>query len=121
MRRGRRDDGEDEPRVAHESKDRKGEPRARGEAERIRQEAEGYKNQTVAQAEGEVSRYLAIQNEYRLAPDVTRKRLYLETMESVMQGTNKIVIDNEGGSQGVLPYLPLPELQKQSNRSRGEN
>jgi len=96
-------------------------PRARGEAERIRQEAEGYKEQTVAQAEGEVSRYLAIQNEYRLAPNVTRKRLYLETMESVMQGTNKIVIDNEGGSQGVLPYLPLPELQKQSNRSRGEN
>ena len=96
-------------------------PRARGEAERILQEAEGYKNQTVAQAEGEVSRYLAIQNEYRLAPNVTRKRLYLETMESIMQGTNKIVIDNEGGSQGVLPYLPLPELQKQSNRSRGEN
>ena len=96
-------------------------PRARGEAERILQEAEGYKNQTVAQAEGEVSRYLAIQNEYRLAPDVTRKRLYLETMETVMQGTNKIVIDNEGGSQGVLPYLPLPELQKQSNRNRGEN
>ncbi len=96
-------------------------PRARGEAERILQEAEGYKNQTVAQAEGEVSRYLAIQSEYRLAPNVTRKRLYLETMESIMQGTNKIVIDNEGGSQGVLPYLPLPELQKQSNRSRGEN
>ncbi len=96
-------------------------PRARGEAERILQEAVGYKNQTVAQAEGEVSRYLAIQNEYRLAPNVTRKRLYLETMESIMQGTNKIVIDNEGGSQGVLPYLPLPELQKQSNRSRGEN
>ena len=96
-------------------------PRARGEAERILQEAVGYKNQTVAQAEGEVSRYLAIQSEYRLAPNVTRKRLYLETMESIMQGTNKIVIDNEGGSQGVLPYLPLPELQKQSNRSRGEN
>ena len=96
-------------------------PRARGEAERILQEAAGYKDQTVAQAEGEVSRYLAIQNEYRLAPDVTRKRLYLETMEVIMQGTNKIVIDNEGGSQGVLPYLPLPELRKQSNRSRGEN
>ncbi len=96
-------------------------PRARGEAERILQEAAGYKNQTVAQAEGEVSRYLAIQKEYRLAPDVTRKRLYLETMEVIMQGTNKIVIDNEGGSQGVLPYLPLPELRKQSNRSRGEN
>ena len=96
-------------------------PRARGEAERILQEAAGYKDQTVAQAEGEVSRYLAIQKEYRLAPDVTRKRLYLETMEVIMQGTNKIVIDNEGGSQGVLPYLPLPELRKQSNRSRGEN
>ncbi|MBT5896549.1 MAG: FtsH protease activity modulator HflK [Rhodospirillaceae bacterium] len=96
-------------------------PRARGEAERILQEAEGYKKQTVAQAEGEVSRYLAIQKEYKLAPDVTRKRLYLETMEVVLQGTNKIVIDNEGGSQGVLPYLPLPELQKQSNRNTGTN
>ena len=56
--------------------------------------------------------YLAIQKEYQLAPDVTRKRLYLETMEEVLQGTTKIVIDNEGGSQGVLPYLPLPELQR---------
>ena len=87
-------------------------PRARGESERIRQEAEGYQKQTVAQAEGEVSRYLAIQKEYNLAPDVTRKRLYLETMETILQGTTKIIIDNDGGSQGVLPYLPLPELQR---------
>jgi membrane protease subunit HflK len=96
-------------------------PRARGEAERILQEAEGYRKQTVAQAEGEVSRYLAIQKEYQLAPDVTRKRLYLETMEMVLQGANKILIDNEGGSQGVLPYLPLPALQKQSDSTTGTN
>jgi modulator of FtsH protease HflK len=96
-------------------------PRARGESERIRQEAEGYQKQTVAQAEGEVSRYLAIQREYKLAPSVTRTRLYLETMESVLQGTNKIVIDNEGGSQGVLPYLPLPELRGQTGQKAGTN
>ncbi|MBT5082089.1 MAG: FtsH protease activity modulator HflK [Rhodospirillaceae bacterium] len=104
----------DEERLVNEAKAYSNDilPRARGEAERIRQEAEGYQKQTVAQAEGEVSRYLAIQKEYQLAPDVTRKRLYLETMEEVLQGTTKIVIDNEGGSQGVLPYLPLPELQR---------
>ena len=96
-------------------------PRARGEAAQILQQAQGYKQQTVAQAEGEVSRYLAIQKEYNLAPDVTRKRLYLETMEVVLQGTTKILIDNEGGSQGVLPYLPLPELQKQNNSKTGSN
>ena len=53
--------------------------------------------------------------------DIPTRETFLETMEKIMQGTNKIVIDNEGGSQGVLPYLPLPELRKQSNRSRGEN
>ena len=64
---------------------------------------------------------MAVQKEYKLAPDVTRKRLYLETMEVVLQGTTKILLDNDGGSQGVLPYLPLPELQKQSERKAGSN
>jgi membrane protease subunit HflK len=94
-------------------------PRARGEAEQIRQEAEGYREQTVAEAEGDVARYLAIYKEYSQAKDVTRKRLYLETLESVLAGMNKIVIDNEKGGQGVVPYLPLPEVQKRTQQNQG--
>lgn len=93
-------------------------PRARGEAEKIRLEAEAYKEQTVAEAEGEVSRYLAILNEYARAKDVTRKRLYYETLESVLSGMNKIIIDEQGGGQGVVPYLPLPEVQRRANETR---
>jgi len=93
-------------------------PRARGEAEQIRLEAEGYREQTVADAEGEVARYLAIQEQYAKARDVTRKRLYYETLESVLAGMNKIVIDKAGGS-GVVPYLPLPEVQRRSQQGQG--
>ena len=91
-------------------------PRARGEAEKVRLEAEAYKEQTVAEAEGEVSRYLAIFSEYNRAKDVTRKRLYFETLESVLSGMNKIIIDEKGGS-GVVPYLPLPEVQRRATES----
>jgi membrane protease subunit HflK len=86
-------------------------PRARGQAEQIRLEAEGYREQTVAEAQGEVSRYLAIMKQYQNAKDVTRKRLYLETMERVLQGMNKVIIDKGAGGPGVVPYLPLKELQ----------
>lgn len=92
-------------------------PRARGEAEKIRLEAEAYKEQTVAEAEGEVSRYLAIYSEYSRAKDVTRKRLYYETLETVLSGMNKIIIDEKGG-QGVVPYLPLPEVQRRAGEAR---
>ena len=85
-------------------------PRARGEAEQIRLDADGYREQTVAQAQGEVSRFLAIFGEYAQAKDVTRRRIYLETMEDVLSGMNKIIIDGESGS-GVVPYLPLDRLQ----------
>jgi membrane protease subunit HflK len=96
-------------------------PRARGEAEQIKLQAEGYREQTVAEAEGDVARYLAIYNEYALAKEVTRKRLYLETMESVLSGMNKIVIDSKKG-QGVVPYLPLPEVQRRAQESKeGQN
>jgi membrane protease subunit HflK len=85
-------------------------PRARGEAEQIRLDAEGYREQVVAQAQGEVSRFLAIFKEYSVAKDVTRRRIYLETMEDVLSGMTKIIIDSERGS-GVVPYLPLDRLQ----------
>jgi modulator of FtsH protease HflK len=87
-------------------------PEARGEAERILQGAEGYKQQTVAEATGQASRFLKVYEEYKKAPEVTRRRMYLETMERVMGGTDKIILDNKGGSQGVVPFLPLDQLQK---------
>ena len=86
-------------------------PRARGEAAQIVQQAEGYKNQVVASAEGEASRFLAIYDEYKNAKAVTQERMYLETMEKVLAGIDKIIID-KNSSGGVVPYLPLPELGK---------
>ncbi|MGE5477571.1 MAG: FtsH protease activity modulator HflK [Bacteroidales bacterium] len=86
-------------------------PRARGEAERLVQEAEAYKEQVLNQAEGETKRFLALYNAYRQSQDVTERRLYLETMESVLKNTPKLVIDPAGKGQGVVPYLPLPELK----------
>jgi membrane protease subunit HflK len=89
-------------------------PRARGEAAKIVQDAEAYKREVVAQAEGEASRFIAIYNEYAKAKTVTQERMYLETMEKVLSGVNKIIIDKQSGS-GVVPYLPLPDLRKSSN------
>ena len=65
-------------------------------------------------AVGEASRFLAVLNEYQAAPEVTRKRLYLETMEKVLGDVDKIILENNeaGGGQGVVPYLPLNELRK---------
>lgn len=89
-------------------------PEARGQAARMLQEAEAYKAQVIAVAEGDASRFEAILTEYSRAKDVTRRRLYLDTMQQVLAGTNKIVIDGSSGS-GVVPYLPLTELNKKPN------
>lgn len=86
-------------------------PEARGEAERILQAAEGYKQQTVAEAQGQTARFLQVYEQYRKAPDVTRKRIFLETMERVFGSTDKVIIDSKSG-QGVVPYLPLDQLQQ---------
>jgi modulator of FtsH protease HflK len=86
-------------------------PEARGKAAAIVQEAEGYKLQTVAEATGQVARFNKIYEQYKKAPDVTRERLYLETMERVLAPANKIIIDQSTGQgQGVIPYLPLGAL-----------
>lgn len=91
---------------------------ARGESAQLLEEAEAYRAQVVNEAEGEASRFLAVLAEYRLAPEVTRKRLYLETMEQVLGRVDKIIIDDtQGNSQGVVPYLPLNELRKSSGGS----
>lgn len=87
------------------------EPEARGEAERILQAAEAYKEQTVAEANGQAARFGKVYEQYKKAPEVTRKRLFLETMERVLSGTDKIILDQSGGG-GVVPYLPLNELGK---------
>ena len=85
-------------------------PEARGKVAQITQAAEAYKSQTVAEATGQTSRFLKIYEQYKKAPDVTRERMYLETMERVLGGSNKIVIDAGKNAQGVVPYLPLNEL-----------
>jgi membrane protease subunit HflK len=82
---------------------------ARGQAAQIREDAAGYKSRVVLEAEGEAKRFLSVYEEYAKAPDVTRKRIFLETLEKVFQGSNKVIVD---GVQNVTPYLPLPELQQ---------
>src|SRR6516162_823081 len=86
-------------------------PEARGDAERILQAARAYKEQTVAEATGQTARFLQIYEEYKKAPEVTRKRMYLETMERVLGGTDKIILDSKDG-QSVLPYITLEQLRK---------
>src|SRR4249919_2878881 len=87
-------------------------PEARGRVAQITQAAEAYKSQTVAEATGQTSRFLKIYEQYKKAPDVTRERMYLETMERVLGGTDKIILDSSAGGSGVVPYLPLNELSR---------
>lgn len=85
---------------------------AEGEAAKLVEDASGYKSRIVAEAQGEAARFLSIYEEYKNAKDVTRQRIFLETMEQILSQSNKIIIEEgNGGSQGVIPYLPLPSLQ----------
>ena len=95
-------------------------PTARGEAQKIVQEAEAYKAKVVKDADGEAKRFISVYDSYRVAKDVTIRRLYLETMEEVLRGSEKVIIDQKGESaSGVVPYLPLPEVQKRRLESPG--
>jgi modulator of FtsH protease HflK len=85
-------------------------PEARGRAASITQAAEGYKQQAVAEAKGQSARFLKVYDEYKKAPDVTRERIYLETMERVLGNSEKLVYDGGPAGQSVVPYLPLNEL-----------
>lgn len=89
---------------------------ARGEAAQLREAAEGYRGRVVAEATGEAARFLSVLEEYSRAEDVTRRRLYLETMERVLGESNMIIIEQGAGS-GVVPYLPLPEVQQRRSQS----
>ncbi|MGA8154979.1 MAG: FtsH protease activity modulator HflK [Rhodoplanes sp.] len=93
-------------------------PEARGRAAQITQAAEAYREQTVAEAKGQAGRFDKIYAEYRKAPEITRERLYLETMERVLGGTDKIILDSTGaGGGGVVPYISLDELTKRGPTS----
>ncbi|QFT76745.1 protease modulator HflK [Erythrobacter sp. THAF29] len=86
---------------------------AEQDADRARNQARGYAQQTIAGAEGEAEAFDKVYEQYRLAPEVTRQRLYYETMERVLAQTDKTIVE----ADGVTPYLPLPELRRRANQS----
>ena len=83
-------------------------PEARGRAARIVQDAEAYRQQVIAEASGSAKRFLSVLEQYRRAPDVTRRRIYLETMSSVLAPMNKVLVDDS--AKGVVPYFQLPNM-----------
>jgi membrane protease subunit HflK len=93
-------------------------PESRGRVAQVTQAAEAYREQTVAEAKGQTSRFISVLDEYKKAPDVTRQRIYLETMERLFSGTDKIILDAGSGSGGVVPYLPLNELGRSPQQSQ---
>jgi membrane protease subunit HflK len=98
-------------------------PEARGRAAKITQDAEAYREQTVAEAKGQASRFSQIYAQYKNAPELTRERMYLETMERIFGNTEKTIIDTGQSGPGVVPYLPLgnlpPERPAQQQQSGG--
>jgi membrane protease subunit HflK len=96
-------------------------PEARGRVAQIVQNAEAYREQTVAEAQGQTARFTKIYDEYKKAPDVTRQRMYLETMERLFGNTDKIILDTGGSGQsgGVVPFLPLNELTRRTPPAGG--
>jgi len=90
---------------------------AQGQAARLVAEATGYKEAVIARAEGESERFTQILNEYAKAPQITRKRLYIETMEQVLGKANKVVVDQQDGGNNIM-YLPLDQIMKNSNQRR---
>ena len=89
-------------------------PNARGEAAKLVEEARAYKEQVVKQAEGVAQNFVDVYNSYKGAEDVTKRRIYLETLREVLEGKNKIILDDSGNGQGVVPYLPLNELKNRN-------
>ena len=105
----------DEQRLKNEAESYRNDiiPRARGEAEQMLQKAEGYKQEVVAKSKGEAERFISVYNSYKSSKDVTRQRIYLETLEQTLGNINKVIIDNDAQG-GIVPYLPLPEIKKRS-------
>jgi membrane protease subunit HflK len=86
-------------------------PEARGEAERILQAAQGYRDQVIAESQGQGDRFTKVYEQYKKAPDVTRQRIFIETLEKVLGEADKVIIDDKAGT-GVVPFLPLTEFTK---------
>jgi len=93
-------------------------PEARGQAEQLNQQAEAYREEIVNRAQGDAARFDSVYQAYSAAKTVTAERIYLETMEQVLGNVNKVIIGTEGGS-GVVPYLPLPELRNRTQQNGG--
>jgi membrane protease subunit HflK len=94
-------------------------PQARGAAAQIEQDAEAYRQQAIAQATGEAKRFLSVLSEYRKAPDVTRRRMYLETMSTVLAPMNKVIVDDS--AKGVVPYFQLPSMLRPQGSQQGQS
>jgi membrane protease subunit HflK len=92
-------------------------PKARGNAARIVQDAEAYRQQVIAEASGQAKRFLSVLAQYHTAPDVTRRRIYLETMSGILKDMNKVVLDNS--ARGVVPYFQLPNMLNNSGGNPG--
>ena len=95
-------------------------PVARGEAARDIKQAEAYREQQIQEARGEADRFISVYEAYKVAPEVTRRRMYLETLGEVLGSARKVIIDQKGGASGVIPYLPLPEVQKRLDQDKKE-
>ncbi len=94
-------------------------PQARGDAQRLIQESQAYREEVVNRAQGDANRFLSVYQAYVANKDVTTQRMYLETMEQVLRSTNKVIMDR-GDGQGVVPYLPLPELKPKPATPEGK-
>ncbi|GAA5215642.1 FtsH protease activity modulator HflK [Corallincola platygyrae] len=112
---------EDEERIINQGRAyaREKEPQARGRVERMLEEAQGYKEKVILEAQGEVAQFEKLLPQYQAAPEVTRSRLYIEMMQSVLSNTSKVLVDVEGGNN--MMYLPLDQMMKQrkANPSSG--
>lgn len=92
-------------------------PRARGEAAQLIEGADAYRQEVVNRAQGDANRFNSVYEAYVQAKDVTTKRIYLETLEDILGNVNKVIIDDDAGGSGVVPYLPLPEIQSRVNKN----
>ena len=94
-------------------------PEARGQAAQITAAANAYRDRIIAEAKGQADRFDKVYESYKAAPDVTRRRMYLETLEQVFGGMDKIILDQKAGGTGVVPYLPLDALTRGSTGTSG--
>lgn len=111
---------EDEQRLVNEAEAYRNDiiPKARGGAARLREEANGYKARVTARAEGEANRFINLLAEYERAPSVTRERLYIDAIESVLSNTNKVLLDSEGSNN--LMYIPIDRLMQEQRKNQGQ-